>query len=540
VSSTLALAAAIASLDRDALVRLATARRILSPQSVQDSLGLAIELLRTDSIARALTALHRDSLNALLEFSHGQDVAEAYLQEFVGLALAGLDSQHGAPVALTEVTEVLDRLTVDFDARVTPPIAGHTPTIPVDTSTWYGPALTSVRRTAEILREVARRPVRLSRREKPVSVAVRNLAERVHGEPDEVERLLDILRLAGLLAISPEHGGAAHLEVTRFAQSWLAQGYTQRWISLAVVAAAQIDDRLRAGLDRAGFHLGEVAARLSEEYPLLPEAEHAALISVVESAHDLGLTVKGQLTPAALALIRGETEAAQKLAHAELPPPVTGVYLQPDLSLIVPGPLSPEDESLLSVMTDTEQLGPAASLRVSTVSLARAVRSGVSPETIRATLHRLSLTGIPQPLDYLIDDLSRKTDGQAHAAPVPAPAPASAPAPDTTFPPDPQWAPETPPTPGLSEELQLMIDRVLASSEDSGDNGAMIRRIELAIRDRVVLRVTVVAGAGPQADERIFTLMPVSLRSGRMRATDQLAGVERTIPLSAITTVEAN
>jgi hypothetical protein len=47
------------------------------------------------------------------------------------------------------------------------------------------------------------------------------------------------------------------------------------------------------------------------------------------------------------------------------------------------------------------------------------------------------------------------------------------------------------------------------------------------------VRVTAVAGG----DEREFTLLPVSLKGGRLRATDQLAGVERTLPVSAITAV---
>ena len=66
-----------------------------------------------------------------------------------------------------------------------------------------------------------------------------------------------------------------------------------------------------------------------------------------------------------------------------------------------------------------------------------------------------------------------------------------------------------------------------------GFEGDLTRRLELAIRDRSPVRVTAVAGK----DEREFTLLPVSLKGGRLRATDQQAGVERTLPVSAITAV---
>jgi len=83
------------------------------------------------------------------------------------------------------------------------------------------------------------------------------------------------------------------------------------------------------------------------------------------------------------------------------------------------------------------------------------------------------------------------------------------------------------------DELQAMIERVLAASAEGSGEGDLTRRLELAIRDRSPVRVTAVAGG----DEREFTLLPVSLKGGRLRATDQLAGVERTLPVSAITAV---
>ena len=81
----------------------------------------------------------------------------------------------------------------------------------------------------------------------------------------------------------------------------------------------------------------------------------------------------------------------------------------------------------------------------------------------------------------------------------------------------------------MSEENEFDASAV---SDERGE-GDLTRRLELAIRDRSPVRVTAVAGK----DEREFTLLPVSLKGGRLRATDQQAGVERTLPVSAITAV---
>ena len=205
--------------------------------------------------------------------------------------------------------------------------------------------------------------------------------------------------------------------------------------------------------------------------------------------------------------------------------------MQPDLSLIVPGPLPPEDEAALSAIVEIEQLGPAASLRLSTASLARAARRGSEPAAVRALLERLSLTGIPQPLEYLLRDLERKlamqpqpTGAQYAASRAPHTAPVASG-------PDPRTAPQS--GQATADELAALLDRVLAAAASA--DGDLTRRLKLAIRDRSAVHVTAVAGA----DERVFTLLPVSLQGGRLRATDQQAGVERTLPISAITAVIA-
>ena len=538
MSGTLALAASIAAMDRPALEQLVEVRRVLSPASVHEPLGLAIELLRPDSVSRALQSAHRDSLAALLALSTGKahDEDRGALRALAADGLVGLDTATGDAVSLPEVQETLFALGFPGDAAGSDPSPQADPIAErpsPDPSAWYGAALTSVRRAAQLLRSIARRPVRLGRKSRPAVASVRELAEAAHCEPDAVDRLLDVLRAAGLLVELPGASGQ-QLGLSANARGWLALDYPQRWLALAEAAGSLIDARLRRGLEETPGELGAVVRRLSFDFPLLPEAELEALERVSLSADDLGLAVGGRLAPAALELLSGDRSAALRIAEQQIPAPVTGVYLQPDLSLIVPGPLQPEDEAALSAIADTEQLGPAASLRLSAGTLARAAQRGIAPAAIRELLQRLSLTGIPQPLDYLLGDLERKlAEGTASMddelrsyAPAPA-------LPVASHEHETETEAEQPEAP--SGELAEMVERVFTAARESGGEGELTRRLKLAIRDRSAVQVTAVAGS----DERIFTLLPVSLQGGRLRASDQQAGVERTLPVSAITAVEA-
>ncbi|KTR83580.1 hypothetical protein NS354_10395, partial [Leucobacter chromiiresistens] len=108
-------------------------------------------------------------------------------------------------------------------------------------------------------------------------------------------------------------------------------------------------------------------------------------------------------------------------------------------------------------------------------------------------------------------------DGGAGAAVGDA---ASAAAPDRDHSPSPQEA---------------LVERVFTAARSEPGTGDFTRRLELAIRDRSPVRVT----AEARGEVRTFTLLPVSVSAGRLRAADQSAGVERTLPITLITAVES-
>ncbi len=550
MSGTLPLAALLASMDRAALSRLVASRRVVSPSTVTEPLGLAIELLRTDSITRALQSAHRDSLDALLALSEGRDAESAILDDLARFGLVGLRAEEPSTpaankfVALPEVSEALPTNELATVEVVSTPLPK-----PEDLTGWFATGLTSVRRVAKLLHTIAAHPVRLGRKGRPAVVAVRDLAEAAHCTPEQAGHLVEVMRTAGLLSTHRDRAAAEQLRVTESAtERWLMQlDYPERWIELARAATTWFDARLLRGVEESSGNLTVCAERLPHDYPLLLEADLESLMSVVETADELGLTVHGWLTPVADALLRGDDSVALMLAARDIPAPAAGVYLQPDLSIIVPGPLHPQDEAILNSIAETEQLGPAASLRVNTERLSQAVlRAGSSTQVIREALERLSPTGIPQPLDYLLRDLDRRSvDRTSSDEGTPKSLYFAAQEDDTelmTIAQDSAVGPElsaieneSTVTPANETELDRMIERVLDAARDAGSEGDLTRRLELAIRDRSPVIVTAVAGK----IEREFTLLPVSLKAGRLRATDQIAGVERTLPVSAITAVAA-
>src|SRR5690606_17098825 len=101
-------------------------------------------------------------------------------------------------------------------------------------------------------------------------------------------------------------------------------------------------------------------------------------------------------------------DAALAVARRDMPAAAPGVYIQPDLSVIVPGPLSPDDEAALARLSVPEQTGIASTRRITESALAEALERGVDADGARDTFARLSLTGIPQPLDYMLASLAER------------------------------------------------------------------------------------------------------------------------------------
>ncbi|MGO3146062.1 MAG: helicase-associated domain-containing protein [Leucobacter sp.] len=609
MSGTLPLSSHLASLDRAGLLSLASSRRIASPTTVNDPLDLAQELLKPDSISQALTLLTREELHTLDAIHRAQPVGTLHESAVASLLAHGLIA--AGPTPLSEVAQTLEsQLAIQGispselqDSLGATPLPNLTDNGAIDTGTaadtsgWFAQALTASGQVAWMLRDLGRAPAKLNRNGVVASAWVKSLVERL-SIPRGAE-LVELVRATGL-AVPVGTGFVAR------ADAWLASEHETRWVVLAQAAITfmpkRLLDMLRAGefaeeTSQSGSKdshpvISHVIDAFPAQFPLATPATLAAIDRAAQLWERLGITMHGHLS----------SGGAQVLYDSEFiptgwPAAAPGIYVQPDLTVVIPGPLPVADESALATIAVPEQLGVASTLRITEASLGEAFDRGLDAQTIRDMLERLTVSGIPQPLDYLITALSERAGSvivtqnfsehgrsridfaqealrntvlvDRRLAHLQLHEPPAAPLTDTAIAPlysklradhvlaallDARYPAKTESQAHAAAEAQAdrkaaeahafeasteapadpveeLVDRVLAATHASpSDIG---RQVTLAIRDRSSIKVTVeIRGA-----VRDFTIVPVSLAAGRMRALDEIAGVERTLPLEAITAV---
>lgn len=630
MSGTLALSSLIASLDRAELAGLVRSRRIAAPASVKDPLDLASELLKPDSLAQALTLLSREDLLILAPAaapaaSSGTDTAAepepgvaAGTSRLRALGLLGSNDAE-----LPEVANALKSLlkTRGLDVamlRETP--AALPPADPdhADTSSWFASALTVTGQAAWVLRDLERSPAKLNRNGDVASAWLRTAEERL--AIPAADEIVDLLRAAEL-AIPADTWCVSQ------GADWLKSEREERWITLALAAVGLMPTQLRGQLGSAepGSSIDPVISDFPRHYPLATEPTFASIARASALWERVGITVSGRFSTAGIAALRrsvaeengvdGGAGAGSTVADRTgfddlgLPETAPGIYIQPDLSVIVPGPLTARDEAAIAAIALPEQLGVASTLRISEATLSEAFHRGLSGDEIRGLIEGLALTGIPQPVDYLITTLSERAgsivvsphfdeNGRARIefarpelratvlvdrrlAHLQLQEPAASAQPtrearpllsrlradhvlaallDARYPArggggllapsesrqaqanqaqakealaqehPPEAAAATPAT-RAATAIEALIERVMESASDGPTD--ISRQVTLAIRDRSRLQVTVEM----RGEVRTFIIVPVSLAAGRMRALDETAGVERTLPLDAITEV---
>jgi hypothetical protein len=91
-----------------------------------------------------------------------------------------------------------------------------------------------------------------------------------------------------------------------------------------------------------------------------------------------------------------------------LPEAISSFVLQADLTAVIPGPPAAEVASELRAMAYQESRGAAQVFRFTESSLQRAMERGYSSDRILTFLKKYTTTDVPQPLEFLINDLVRK------------------------------------------------------------------------------------------------------------------------------------
>ena len=152
----------------------------------------------------------------------------------------------------------------------------------------------------------------------------------------------------------------------------------------------------------------EVLAHLAWREPRRANNQRPALAAILAEADLLGITAAGGLTGYSRTLRSGSRAVAEQVLTGALPEPVDHFLVQPDLTIVVPGPPTTDLAAELALAADLESTGGASVYRITEASVRRALDAGRSGAQIAALIAQRSRTPVPQSLSYLIDDLARR------------------------------------------------------------------------------------------------------------------------------------
>ncbi|GAC1439956.1 MAG: helicase-associated domain-containing protein [Mycobacteriales bacterium] len=128
----------------------------------------------------------------------------------------------------------------------------------------------------------------------------------------------------------------------------------------------------------------------------------------LEEAETLGLTGRGGLSSYGRVLFDGTDRDVARALGALLPAPLDHVLVQPDLTVVAPGPLERDLAKQLGLAAAVESTGGATVYRVSEASVRRALDAGRAASDLHELFRTRSRTPVPQALTYLIDDVARR------------------------------------------------------------------------------------------------------------------------------------
>ena len=257
---------------------------------------------------------------------------------------------------------------------------------------------------------------------------LKEITQHLGVEVECVSFVIEVAYISGLVTIDPDD----RILPTHQFDIWLSQPASVKWENL--VSAWLITSRLSGlgaapmgpELDRstASIIRRRVLSLLESATHLAPSAESLLAATqwnlpyrrtggvpaeyvqwIAREAEWLGITGQGALSTYGSALLTG---ADLDSIDQDLPKSVDHILIQSDNTAIAPGPLEHEVAQELDLIADIESRGAATVFRFSEASLRRGLDHGRTGEEILSFLKKTSKTPVPQPLEYLIGDISKK------------------------------------------------------------------------------------------------------------------------------------
>ena len=406
---------------------------------------------------------------------------------------------------------------------------------------------------------------------------VKRLSSHLGKSKEYVKAIVELAKVSGVVAISEKR-----FHPTDLADSWIAADPKNRWqvLANAWLAILGASGAKELALQLAQNPTKSLAELVGSSFPLVNASAQSRIARVAELADAIGVSGNGFAASWLGVVLAGKVAVAAKSVDQRLPAQQERIIVQADLSIIAPGPLSSTLEIELRKFTDTENIGLATGYRISPLSISCGLEEGMTEKQIRTLLEKLSGSAIPQPVDYLISETAarfgrlkiaahesgsklnstdellatqilmdsklksfglRKSEGEI----------VSLLEPESLY-------------HALRENgyLAIRVDgygKVIAPSAlhknnshtamfedqlarlrkqdleiaDQAPESDVDRKIQLALASKSILLVEINANGKVMN----FVLEPIGLANGRLRARDRKADIERTLPVSAITSI---
>jgi len=186
--------------------------------------------------------------------------------------------------------------------------------------------------------------------------------------------------------------------------TWLKSSPTERWLHLAKTWRTLLGEESAAELAGA-LNLNTAIA---ETFPLANDGITSHMTRLVSLAELIGLTSGDHMSSWFSPLMQGDIKTAGELLSAQLPKAQNKIIVQADLTIISVGPLPTDTELELRRFVETERIGVASTYRINSLSVTYGLETGLTENSIRELLAKLSDAPLPQPVDYLIREAAQR------------------------------------------------------------------------------------------------------------------------------------
>ncbi|MHA4851636.1 MULTISPECIES: helicase-associated domain-containing protein [unclassified Rhodococcus (in: high G+C Gram-positive bacteria)] len=423
--------------------------RIAEPTETLDEAGITAALAQLVTVERDIleTLARSTSVGRTRDAAPGTP-ADRPVQRLLAAGLLRWVDEETVELPF-QVRQVL-RGEAAFDpTSLTPPAVTGRKYKPADiNAAAAGEALELVRHCEDVVKVLGEAPAPALRAGGLGVRELRRIAKVSGIDENRLSLLVELLAAAGLIASGapdpapPSDSGDSYWAPTAAVDNWLNAPIARRWHALAAgwlelprmawfigmrdsndKPVAALSEEVRApSAPRDRQTILGLLAELGSGQSAAP-AELSRLLAwrrprwgarlrvhaverTLDEAATLGLVARGALSSAGRALIHGGDAEAEM--HASLPEPVDHVLVQADLTVVAPGPLTPDLLEQIALVADIESAGAASMYRISEDSVRRALDAGMTAAELHSLFTTRSRTPVPQSLSYLIDDVARR------------------------------------------------------------------------------------------------------------------------------------